>query len=65
MDAIRKYRCKLGLTEKELAMRVGICRQYLNRLENGSRRNPSYNVLSKLAQELGVTVNDLVNNTDV
>ena len=49
---IRKEQC---LTQKELAARTGIDQGDISRLENGSR-NPSLNMLKKLADGLGMSL---------
>lgn len=42
----------------ELAEKAGISRQYIYALEAGERGNASFEIVSKLAAALGVTVND-------
>ena len=46
-NKIRKYRKERKLTLKELAQRSGISAGYLSHLENGSRDNPSVEVMKK------------------
>ena len=43
------------LTQKELSLRTGITQADISRIENGSR-NPSLNMLKKLASGLGMTL---------
>jgi transcriptional regulator with XRE-family HTH domain len=50
MNRIREYRIRLGLTQKQLAARVGIPRARLSEYENG-RRAPSPETRAKLAKE--------------
>lgn len=55
---LRALRKKCGLNQGELADRAGINRSYLSNLENG-HSNPTIDVLEKLAQGLGIGMNDL------
>ncbi|CAB1249751.1 helix-turn-helix domain-containing protein [Clostridium sp. MT-14] len=57
-DNIRKIReaNKLGLNET--ARRAGISAGYLSSLERGEKKNPSMDSLKKIADALGVSVND-------
>lgn len=56
---IRKRRQELELTQKELAQALGLTPQHISAIEQ-DKRAPSLSSLSKLAQELGVTVDFLV-----
>lgn len=51
--AIRQYRKEAGLTQKELADRVGIEQSYLSRLEQGHETEQLRRIVSILKQ-LGV-----------
>lgn len=51
--AIRHYRKEAGLTQADLAERVGITREYLSRLEQGHESEQLRRVLGVL-KELGV-----------
>lgn len=46
---IKKFRKEQGYTLIELANKVGISSGYLCHLENGSRKNPSINIMEKIA----------------
>lgn len=52
-QAIRHYRKQAGLTQAELAHRVGIDRSYLSRLERGHQTEQVRHILAILRQ-LGV-----------
>jgi len=56
---IKEIRKKKGFTQIQLANKVDITNVYLSYLENGARK-PSFDVLERIAQALGVTVNDLL-----
>ncbi|RTH04553.1 hypothetical protein CSW50_02435 [Thermus scotoductus] len=53
--AIRQRRLELGMTQQELASRVGISRQYLTEIETG-RRKPTLNTLERLFLVLGLSL---------
>lgn len=50
-----------GLTKKELELLAGLSSGHLTRIEKGSRRRPSDETLSKIANALRVSVNYLKN----
>lgn len=55
---IREYRAKLGLSQEELAERVGVRRETIVHLENG-RYNPSLRLAMEIAEVFGVTVEEI------
>lgn len=56
---IRQFRLLSGLTQEELAEKVGISVNYLSLLEN-KRREPSIDLLKSFSKELGVPVSILI-----
>ena len=56
---IRKYRKVAGLTQEELAYKVGISRAYMGYIEQG-RNVPSLEVLEKIARILKVRPSSLI-----
>lgn len=56
---IRRYRDAVGLSQQELADRVGIAKSYVSSLELGYRA-PNLNLLVKIARSLGVRPGELV-----
>ena len=56
---IRRYRDAAGLSQQELADRVGISKSYISSLELGYRA-PSLNLLVKIAQTLEVKAGKMV-----
>lgn len=58
-DKIKAKRREGGLTQSELADKVGISRNYISDLENG-RYIPSVKTLSKIASVLGIDLNFLI-----
>jgi len=49
-----------AMTQRELAAKVGVTPGYLALLELGKRKNPSLDVVKKLARALGVPVGELL-----
>lgn len=58
-ENIKKFRKEKGLTQKELADRVGISGAFMSLIEKGTN-NPSEENLQKIADVLDVSVNDLI-----
>lgn len=58
-DNIRQQRARLRISQEVLAEKAQISHQYVYKLEN-ERINPSVEYLLKIADALGVTLNDLV-----
>ena len=57
---IRELREQRNLTQEELAKRAKVTRSHLSLLEAGHRKNPSLDILKRLARTLGVPVTDLL-----
>jgi putative transcriptional regulator len=60
---IKEYRAGLGLTQEELAVRVGVRRETIVFLEKG-RYNPSLRLAHAVARALGTTVDELFSFAD-
>lgn len=56
---VRELRKEHGLSQVELAAKVGIDRSYMGFLERGER-NPSLEVIASIAEALGVTPDELL-----
>lgn len=56
---ILKIRTEKGLTQAQLADRLNVQQSMISMIEN-EERNPSVDVLLKLAAALGVTVDELI-----
>jgi transcriptional regulator with XRE-family HTH domain len=61
--AIRHLRLRRGLTQEELAHRALLHRTYLTDIERGTR-NPSIEVVEKLANGLGISLSELFRNAE-
>ena len=57
---IKTLRQEKGLSQKALAEQIGVTDAYITMLESGKRKNPSLEVLKKLAKALGVPVTELL-----
>lgn len=55
---MREYRAKTGLTQEELAARVGVRRETIVFLEKG-RYNPSLRLAWRVARELGAGIEEI------
>lgn len=56
---MRAYRREKGITLWELSSKTGLSAGYLCHLENGSRSNPSLQVMGKISAVLNKTVNEV------
>jgi transcriptional regulator with XRE-family HTH domain len=60
---IEKLREQQGLSQEQLAERVGIGRGSISHIEN-NRRTPSLPLAARLAKELGVTLDALLGTNE-
>lgn len=63
-DKIKAERREGGLTQSELADKVGISRNYISDLEN-NRYVPSVKTLSKIASVLRIDLNFLIEMSEI
>jgi transcriptional regulator with XRE-family HTH domain len=61
---VARWRDLAGLTQQELADRVGVTREYISLIENGRRPVTKRSLLIGLADSLGVPVTDLLGEVD-
>lgn len=59
MTAIRRYRKMLGLTQGELAAKLGMTQAAISRIETGDRK-PDVDDLIAIARFFGCKVDDLI-----
>jgi len=57
---LREQREAKGLSQVELAKKAKVGRTYLVKLESGDKRNPSLEILKRLARALRVPVTELL-----
>ncbi len=58
-QAIRTLRHRSGLSQRQLAMRMGVPRTYVSKIEN-EKATPTLSSLARLAEALGVSVPDVL-----
>lgn len=56
---IKKYRNERGLTQEDLAEKVGVSRVYIGYVEQG-RNTPSLEILEKISKTLKVRLSDII-----
>ncbi|HEY8363754.1 MAG TPA: helix-turn-helix transcriptional regulator [Tissierellaceae bacterium] len=59
VSKLKLKRIQMGIKQKKLAQQVGITPQYLMRLEQGKAKNPSVDLMKRLAESLNCTVQEL------
>ncbi|MBQ6447663.1 MAG: helix-turn-helix domain-containing protein [Bacillus sp. (in: Bacteria)] len=59
---IKKLRLKRGFSINELSDKSGVSKSYLSYIERGIQKNPSLQVLTKLAYTLDTNVEELLDN---
>lgn len=62
-DVIRKYRKKAGMTQEEMALRIGVTAPAVNKWEKGSTQ-PDISLLAPIARLLGITTDTLLSYRD-
>lgn len=63
MDSLRKLRKQKGYSQADIADALGIAQNSYSRYENGQRQ-PDIDMLQKLSKIFGVTVDDLLKDTE-
>jgi putative transcriptional regulator len=58
---IRLERLRVGITQAELAKKIGVSANYIHLVERG-KRNPSFKTLSKMSRVLKVPAGQLLEN---
>lgn len=56
---VRAQRERLGLSQRDLATRIGVTNGYISRIEKGDYQNVSQRILRQLADSLNVEPEDL------
>jgi transcriptional regulator with XRE-family HTH domain len=59
-EYLRAERERAGISQRQLASRVGIHNSYLARLENGETAHPSADLLQRIADMLEISSTDLL-----
>lgn len=58
-NRMKQIRKENGVTLTELSIKTGISIGYLSHLENGTRKNPSIEIMDKVASALNKSVSDV------
>ena len=64
-DNVRALRERQGISRPQLAAAVGVSYTFIQQLESGAGKEPGAAKLHKIAQTLGVTVDDLLTRSYV
>ncbi|MCG3206386.1 MAG: hypothetical protein KCHDKBKB_03122 [Elusimicrobia bacterium] len=59
-ERIKELRKKLGMTQEDLAFKVGVDRSYMGFVERGEK-NPTVATISKISKSLKVSLSELFN----
>ena len=57
---IKKMRAKLGLTQDDLAKKVGVKYTTLMKVESVAVNKPSVQTMAKIAKALGISIEELI-----
>lgn len=60
MNKLKEMRLKSGITQVQLAEKVGISQNYLSQLEIGRKNNASLDVIKRIAKALDCKVDELI-----
>ena len=59
-DNIKKYRNKLGISQDQLSKKSDLAFHTIAKIEAGSTPNPTIETVKKIADALGVSLDDLM-----
>lgn len=59
-EVVASIRERNGLTQTELAQRMGVTSQHINQFERGGGADPKLSTLNSLALALGCTISELL-----
>ncbi len=57
---IKKYRAKLGISQDKLSKLAGITLHTITKIESGATPDPRIETIKKIADALGVSIDDLM-----
>lgn len=63
-NTLRNLRLAAGLSQDQLAERIGAAQGYVSRMETGKERNPTFDRIKQLAEGMGVTTTDILEALD-
>ncbi len=59
-DILKEFRLKNDWSQRKLAQKSGVSNTEISRIEKGERTKPSLDVIKKLSQAFGITVDELL-----
>ena len=59
-ENIKKYRKKLGISQDTLSKRANLAFHTIAKIETGATPNPTIGTVKKIAEALGVSLDDLM-----
>lgn len=59
-EVVTHYLNELGMSQSELARRIGTGRQTINSIINGGRRGPTLETALAISESLGVPIQEMV-----
>lgn len=62
-DNIKTIRDQKKISQYRLSKRTGISQSYISELENGKYKNPTIDIIHKIAKALNVSVTQLLDKT--
>ncbi len=63
-ERIKTFRTEQKMSISELAEKAGVAKSYLSSIERNKQTNPSIQFIEKVSEALGVSVNELLYNSD-
>ena len=60
MNTIDRIKQARNLSYEDIAKECGVTATYIYQLAKGKRKNPNVNIISKIANFLGVTIEELI-----
>lgn len=60
MNTIDRIKQARNLSYEDIAKECGVTARYVYQLAKGKRKNPNVNIISKIANFLGVTIEELI-----
>lgn len=59
-DNLKKFRNEKKISQRRLAQDAGVSFAYIQQLEKNEKRNPSFEIITKLSIALDININDLI-----
>lgn len=64
-ERIKFYREKRNISKSELARQINVSPSYITMLENGDKKNPSMEILLKIAKAFNISYSELIKDTNI